>query len=217
MVKVILNGKPFECATCKEELTTGQYQRILKEWDINQPDLAKRDYLKLFSILTKSTFSAANMTVEMEQAIWECVSWVVSEPFAYSKELPTVLDIGGKTLTIPKKIGGCSIGQNVILKQVLDSCTYMEEGLSLATAIYLQPQWSGGKFDYAKAKELDEIIKEMPCALIYPVGFFLLNRALHGGKKSQRIWRQIQNSLSLSLKRMLPSWLKSKSYSSTTG
>lgn len=217
MVKVILNGKPFECATCKEELTTGQYQRILKEWDINQPDLAKRDYLKLFSILTKSSFAAANMTVEMEQAIWECVSWVVYEPFAYSKDLPTVLDIAGKTLTIPKRIGACSIGQNVILKQVLDSCTYMEEGLSLATAIYLQPDWSGGKFDYAKAKELDEIIKEMPCALIYPVGFFLLNRALRGGKKSQRIWQQIRNNLSLSLKRMLPSWLRSKSYSSTTG
>lgn len=57
MVKVFLNNKAHECASCKEELTIGQYQRILKEWGIAEPDLSKRDNVGLFRNLTKDAFS----------------------------------------------------------------------------------------------------------------------------------------------------------------
>jgi hypothetical protein len=197
MVSVTLNGKPYQCASCKEELTIGQYQRILKEWGIDQEDLTKRNNLGLFNILTGTDFKTAEVDTESEQAIYEIILWCFTEAFQYSKELPKVLDIGGKVIDIPNRVGGCSIGQNIILKQLIDSSKYVEETISMATAIYLQPEYSGGKFDYAKAKELEKVISEMPASLVYPIGFFLLNRAATTGQKPHGIWHRMKNSLSL--------------------
>lgn len=214
MVNVTLNGVSYQCAGCKEELTIGQYQRILKEWDIDQPDLLKRDYFKLFNILTNADFKILNPSVENEQAIWDCVSWVVTEPFQYSKELPTVLQIGDKILSLPKKIGALSIGQNILMKQIIDNCRYLEESISTACAVYLYPEHSGKKFDLGKARELEQTILSMPAQLIYPVGFFLLSRADQSGSKQQKIWHRMKSSLNSSLNKVLPKWLRSTSYGS---
>lgn len=196
MVSLELNGNPYQCASCKEELTIGQYQRILKEWGIEQEDLLKRDNLGLFGILTGTNFKVGELDDESEQAIYEAILWCFTEDFKYSKELPAVLDIGGKIIELPKKIGGCSIGQNIILKQLIDSSRYVEETISMATAIFLQPEYSGDKFDYAKAKKLEAEIAKMPATLIYPVGFFLLSRAGKIGQKPDGIWHRMKSSLS---------------------
>lgn len=215
MVSVILNGKSYQCATCKEELTIGQYQRILKEWHSSDPDILKRDNLNLFCILTKTDFKQLVITPENEQAIFECISWVLTEPFNYSKDLPKALQIGDQTLLIPNRIGGLSIGQNILLKQILDSCQYLEEGISMAVAIYLQPEYdtqerisalndhNPRKFDYAKAKELEQVVSNMTATVVYPIGFFLLSRVLTGGQKSQGIWPRIQKILNLSRSKTL--------------
>lgn len=228
MVNVTLNGVAYQCAGCKEELTIGQYQRILKEWDIDQPDLLKRDYFKLFNILTNADFKILNPSVENEQAIWDCVSWVVTEPFQYSKELPTVLQIGDKILSLPKKIGALSIGQNIIMKQIIDNCRYLEESISLAVAVYLQPQYdrkankwyefwkevSDAKISVQACKDMEQEILKLPACVVYPVGFFLLSRADQSGSKPQKIWHRMKSSLNSSLNRVLPKWLRSTSYGS---
>lgn len=213
--KVWLKDKPYSYATCKEELTTGQYQKIISEWGINLPE-EERNNLKLFNILTGADFNAVNLSLEDETAIFECISWCFGESFQYDKECPKVLEIEGEIMELPERVGACSIGQNVILKQILDSCTYLEEGIALATAIYLQPVWSKKKFDYKKAKKLEELIKQMPATLIYPIGFFLLQRAYNAGKKPTSKWQQIKNSLNTLLKEILPSWLRLKSSGNTS-
>lgn len=209
MVNVILNGKPYQCATCKEELTIGQYQRILREWYATDPDILKRDNLNLFGILTGTDFKNMTVTVENEQAIFDCISWVFNEPFAYSKEIPKVMQIGDEIIDIPKNVGACSIGQNTIMKQITDSCQYLEEGISMAVAIFLQPEYSkmqwertwreskDFKFDYSKAKEIEKEVSQMPASVVYPVGFFLLSRVAQNGIKPPGIWLRIKNSLSL--------------------
>lgn len=221
MVTVQLNGRPYQCATCKEELTTGQYQRILKEWGIDQTDLMKRDWLKLFCILTNSNFSAVNMTKEVEQAIWECVAWVISWDLRFLGDLPKALQIGDKTLSVPKKVGACSFGQNVILKQVIDKSKYIEENIAMATAVYLTPEYFGElngekklqpvEFTAEKARELEAEILKMPAHLVYPIGFFLLNRANQSGMHSLKHSSPILHSLKQNLRRMLPRLLRWRS------
>lgn len=218
MVSMHLNGRPYQCATCKEELTTDQYQRILKEWGIDQPDLMKRDWLKLFCILTNSNFPAVNMTKEVEQAIWECVAWVLAWDLRFPAELPKVFEIGDRILSLPKKVGACSFGQNVILKQVIDRSKYIEENIAMATAVYLTPEYFGeldndkklrpAEFTAEKARELEKEILKMPAHLVYPVGFFLLNRANQSGMRFSKRSSPTQRSLKQSLKRMLPRLLR---------
>lgn len=228
MVSVHLNGRPYQCATCKEELTTDQYQRILKEWGIDQPDLMKRDWLKLFNILSNSHFTSVNMSLEVEQAIWECVAWVLAWDLRFPAELPKVFEIGDRILSVPKKVGACSFGQNVILKQVIDRSKYIEENIAMATAVYLTPEYFGtvtkdvtilyptkvtrpvelSEFSAEKARELEQEILKMPAHIVYPVGFFLLSRANQSGMPSTRPSSPTQRSLKQSLKRMLPRLLR---------
>lgn len=218
MVIVQLNGRPYQCATCREELTTDQYQRILKEWGIDQPDLMKRDWLKLFNILSNAHFTAVNMSLEVEQAIWECVAWVLAWDLRFPTELPKVFEIGDRILSVPKKVGACSFGQNVILKQVIDRSKYIEENIAMATAVYLTPEFFGeldgekklrpAEFSAEKARELEQEILKMPAHIIYPVGFFLLSRANQSGMPSTRRNSPTQRSLKQSLRQMWPRLLR---------
>lgn len=209
MITLWVNGKKVKCPTCYEELITGTYQRILKEWGVDEPDVAKRDFLQLFSILTNTTFSVLHQTSHNEQTIWNAIRWYFEQPFKVSDKLPKFLEINGRIIEIPKRVGDLSFGQNVQLRQLLDKSKLLEENISAAVAVYLQPLYDNKKFDYDKAMKLEETISQMPIHLTYPVGFFLLKAVMRDGWKPTNKWRRLQTSLKQSLIRMWPQWLRS--------
>lgn len=207
MVALKLNGKPTDCPTSYDELNTETYQRIFKEWDL-QKELHERDFFKLFCILTGSPFTQVDQSPENEAAIWELTRWVIEQNYTFT-EAPEYIEIEGKKLSIPENIGSLSIGQNIILKQLLEKSKYLEESISMAMAVYLQPIYHESKFNYQKALEIERVIKRMPIKDTYQVGFFLLSRALKDGQKHSSNWHLIQKHLSKKLKRMWPKWLRS--------
>ena len=215
MTSIKLNGKRYECPSSWLEVNTRQYIRIIKEWDQDK-DIADRDYFKLLNILCDGQFTTMEQTIDNQVTIMNLIGWVITEPFEFDKKLPKVLSIQGKLVPVPDDPSELSIGQNIHLRRdYIDKSQRLEESISIATAIYLQPIIDG-KFDIKKAVELSKVIDEMPIHVIYPVGFFLLNRALSFGMKPANLWRQILNSLSSKLRTMLPGSRKSTGYTNTT-
>lgn len=205
-MRMTLNNKSYDCVHCWEKLKTGQFQRIYREWDMDK-DILDRDFFKLFSILSNSKFASVEATPENEVTIWNAIKWVIETPMNFRTDLPKVLSIPSgllpnKVVMVPEEIGELSIGQNIHLKNELQGAKFREEKLAIATAIFLQPLVDGKPFDMKMAKKLAERLEEMPVYLIYPIGFFLLNRALKTGSHSPNLWSRIKTSLSSMLKRM---------------
>lgn len=209
MTPIRINDKPYECPSCWEELKTRQYVRILKEWE-PEKDIADRDYFKLLSILTDSNYATMDPTIENQVTLTNLLGWVITQPFKLKQELPKVLRIGDKVIDIPRDPSELSIGQNIHLRRdFIDKSTILEENMSIATAIYLQPMIDNSKFNLSRAKEIAKEVDEMPIYMIYPVGFFLLIRASKFGLPPKRNWLQVPISQARKLSRLLRRWQRS--------
>jgi hypothetical protein len=208
MTAVKLNGKQYHIPSCWEEVTTGQYIQIISKWD-PEKDIADRDYFKLLRILTDGSFSGMDNTVENQVTLTSLLGWVVVQPFEFTKELPAVLQIGGKNIPIPEHPRDLSIGQNIHLRRdYIDKSKYLEENIAIATAIYLQPVIDNSLFKMSRAQKIAKEIEQMPINLIYPIGFFLLNNALKFGQKPEKTWPRIQSNLKKTLRQMWHGLLK---------
>lgn len=192
------------CPDSYDKLTAGVLQNICTEWEMDK-EIHERDYFKLFRILTESDMMF-NETPENEVAIWELTRWVVETPLNYG-DISKSIVIAGVNVEIPERIGHLSIGQNIILKQLIEKSRTIEENICIATAIYLQPFVTNSKFDYKEAKKLDVAVRSMPAKDIYPIGFFLLARAWRDGRKRQSSLSLILTSLRKTLRKVLPKWL----------
>ena len=185
--------RSHEIADSWEKLSTGQYQRIVTDWD-------GKDLVKAFSILSgiEYTAVAASDSQEMEEALILSTRFLFTdEPVFKQFDLPKVITIRGKDIPIPSRIGRLSIAQNLHVRQKLNPERSYDELISFVTAIYLQPLVDGGLFDFGKAigetdqeKEisLETEVKKLPIMQTYPVGFFLLSQLLGSGLDSTQRW-----------------------------
>lgn len=209
---VHLNGNRHEIADCYENLKTRHYQRIISEWDQDK-EITERNFFKLFCILADVNFKEFHATAENELTIWNAVKWMIEQPFNFSKEVPKYLKIGEKIVDVPERIELLSIGQNIHLRSEIEKLPCIEAGISMAAAIFLQPVYDEGKFDFTKALKLKSLIDEMPAYLIYPIGFFLLQSALPTGKNGTNGSKNPKISLISRLGRTLRGWLSPNGYS----
>lgn len=211
-MRILLNGIPYECPTCYEELRTKTYQRVISEWDQSVP-LELRDYFHLFSILTNSDFKSVADTAENHVTIWNAIKWFVESPFEPPTDVPKVLVIGEKVVDIPQDLRMMKIGQNIKMKQILEGAKFIEEKISMACAVYLQPAYSGEKnFDFSKVKRINELIGELPIYLTHSIGFFLLRSAAGFGNQRASLWRRILRSLRRKSAQALHSWRRFPGY-----
>lgn len=215
MTLIKLNGKSYRVASCWEEVTVNQYVRILLEWE-PEKDIADRDYFILLNILANENFSGYENTIDNQVTLTNILGWVITQPFEFSKKLPRALQIGDQTVTIPEDPRELSIGQNIHLRRdFIDKSKILEENMSIATAIYLQPILDKSLFHVKRAIELSRIIDEMPISVIYPVGFFLLKRAMGFGMRPVSYWQAVKISLKKMSKNLFPGWLRSNGYTGT--
>ena len=189
-----LNGIRKDIASCYEQLTTRKYELLIPEFAVETKD---RDHFKIFQILAGTDFKDYHATSENEVTIWNAIRWLYEQPFEF--EMPKVLRIiegeKNRLVTIPKDITKLSIGQNIVLKQIVARSKYLEENLSAACSVYLQPLFDEAKFDEDRAQELKKTIEEMPVYLIRPIGFFLLMHASKTGRRQTSLWQKILNNL----------------------
>lgn len=188
---------------------TRLYEKVFADWDM-EPPLEDRDFVHLFQILidTPNVKYKAD-SIEAEEKLWHLTRWVVEQQPGFSKDIPKIFKLDGKEVEIPMKVGQLSIGQNIVLRQLLDKGKYLNQFIGMAIAIYLQPLVDRTKFKKVRALELYAEIAERPISETYPLGFFLLNHVSKPGQKSLNVWQKILSNPIETLKRMLPIWQES--------
>lgn len=175
------------------EVSVDQFQRLVKEWD-------NEDWVQLFSILTGKEYSGIQTSTDskLETTLYQTVSFALDPNFdwknltrpkvlelrpIWAKDVPLPID----RIEIPHSIGRMSIGQNIQARKSLEDMKDLREGISIVTAIYLQPLLDKGPFDMLRVTHYEYIISKMPITKIYPIGFFLLRRLMKDGNRFTRI------------------------------
>ena len=178
------------------EVTTDQYQRLVTEWDAC-------DLVKLFSIMSGIDAKVLSDThdPDLEAALFESVRFVYdTKPVFKETKAPPFVTIEGKKIKIPRKLGILSIGQNIMVRQRMDTAKTFDDLLSITMAIYLQPLYDGAEveryggvtikpaaFDYDRAMVLHDKILALPISEVYPVAFFLLSPLMKSGTSSTNL------------------------------
>lgn len=179
-----------------DEVSVEQYQDIIGKWD-------KKDWLELFSILSglKADAVAESKDGRLEGIFYETIAFVY-DPFDWEKiPVPKSIELRPiwqrdcplipVTVDLPKKFENLSIGQAMQARQSLSDMADLREGISIITAICLQPLIDKGKFDMARVIEIEQVILKMSITKVFPIGFFLLRRLNRNGRKPLLIWSRI--------------------------
>lgn len=207
MVTIKLNGKAYRCKTRRAELTCSDLERIYSEWDIHLHP-TERDYAHLVCILSGiPKFEDKNLGQSAQEAIWLAVKDILPELFSFGANVPESLTIDGRKLVVEANPRLHSTGANIVLRQAIDKTKYLQQSLSIACAVYLQPQYDGvDKFDSKSALRLQQTIKRLPAEEVYGLGFFILRRAALSGQSLQHVLYRTLYSLRQKLSETFLNW-----------
>lgn len=202
MVALKVNGVRTKCPDRWSSVTTGQFQRMVTDWQPDKP-IEKRDRILLFSILTGSDYTgiASSKDSELEYLLHTLTDFVYQESIDFSKlPIPQALNIGDHYVTIPRELGKLTIGQSVHARIAMNSGKDPNSLISLISAIYLQPLYDQGEFSYDRALVLEQRLLQLPIVKLYPIGFFFLNRlATYGRGWWHRLRRMIRQRIASGL------------------
>jgi hypothetical protein len=199
-----------------DETNVDQFQRLIRQTSVYGNDgSAPGDWIPMFSILSgiEADTIAESKDGKMETALYESIQFVLSKYDWDKIPIPaelTLRPIWSKDaplniprVKIPREIGRLSIGQTIQARTSLADMVDLREGLSIVTAIYLQPLIDGGKFDMLRAIEIEQIILKCRITEIYPVGFFLLKKLKQPGSWLKNVWNLLKLLISKKGKRLL--------------
>ena len=196
MVSVWLNdNRKVDIPLGWHEVTTELYQR-LKE--IEEPDI-----FKVFAVLinVEPEQLLQSKSEELEFTMYKVSEFIFYDEYFRNNPVPTEWKINHKTITIPQKIDAMTIQQNLMVRQKLTQIKFLEQGISYATAVYLQPFIDEGRFDSDRVPEIEKELLKMPIEDTFPIGFFLLNRLRNFGNDGRMLLLQTRVSLMSSVSR----------------
>jgi hypothetical protein len=196
-IKTNKGKQTIQCPQSWEEVSVEQYIRIIKEWD-------DEDWIKLFSILSGLDVDYVSQSTngQIESLVYQTIEFAL-KPFDWKAlPMPEEIDLTPIWLKdnplipphtkVPKKIGRLSIGQAIQARRSLEGMSDIREGISIVTAIYLQPLIDKGPFDMLRVTELEYLIGKNRITKIYPLGFFLLRRLQDNGSWLQNVLRLLK-------------------------
>lgn len=201
---------------CWEVTSTRLYQNVIRKWE-PEVKLLDRDPGKLLSILSgiDTPFSIVNLSTDSD--LWKAMRFVYEQPTWFDAlPLPNFFIFEGRKYKVPMRIKELSIGQNLMMKQAMQSEKANSRGeidlrplVSKAIAIYMQPIIDG-KLKTSRVAEIEEQVLEMPITATYSLGFFLLNRLKNSGWRLPSYWSRLMISLGAGGLRLFPNWLRLK-------
>jgi hypothetical protein len=172
MIVVSVNDIVKNSPTCWEETSTEQFQRL--------KSVNKLDLLKAFCFLLNVDYDeVAQSTSEiLESSLYQCTAFVFNQPEYFREQKHKgyfkYRDVKYK---IPTKLGSLSIEQNMHIRSAMyESNVVLEQLISKAVAVYMQPIISGARFDSEQADILENEVREMPICETFPIGFFFLSK-----------------------------------------
>lgn len=182
MISIKVNEKDINIPIGWSEVSTELYQKLKS---VDEPTV-----VKLFAVICgmKDAEIADAKNEELEMMIYNLSSFVFSDEYFRYYKTPDYITIDGKDIQLPKNLESMTIEQNLIVRQRLSNCKFLEELIAFCTAIYLQPKIDNSIFNQERAKEIESRLLQMPIDQVFPIGFFLLNRLKNSGKSGQMRW-----------------------------
>jgi hypothetical protein len=177
-------NKEVNVPTNWQGVTLKQYAQLVTVWDGS-------DLLQLFSILSGLSVKTLNETVD--PALYESLE--ISTRFIYNEERtflkadkPKTITVNGKVLTVPEDLDGLTIGQSILVEQVIES----------------SKDDNASEFNSKRAIQLVPEFERASVADCYPIAFFLLTPFINRGKiTTAKLGRMITHFLKASSKREL--------------
>lgn len=184
MIRASINGKRINLPSGWHEVDTATFQRIKS---LEEPTI-----ISVFSAVIDYDHQtiAQSGDLELELAMYQVCSFIlnpVTEEYFRKAEPPKWFTIEGKRVTIEKNLESMTIEQNLVVRQKMTSIKFLEQAISFAIAVYIQPKIDG-KFDIDRAKQLEAAVLAMPIEDTFPLGFFLLKRLQNFGRNGVRRW-----------------------------
>ena len=184
-----------------ETLSTDKFIKIVTDWD-------GEDLVKLFSILSGMEYKTLSQTHDfiLEEQLLNATRFIYDSPMDFKEAPPPHwVEVGGKKIRIPVKIGSLSIGQNVHVRKAMDKCIADKVGydrlIGFIVAIYLQPfyelsqaeldkqpAFEGLEFDFHNAMLLEQEVLKMPITKTYPLSVFFLRKLISSGRSTLSKW-----------------------------
>jgi len=185
----------IRCITSWQECNTRIFQRIVKDWEPKKP-IEERNQVLLFSILTETPFKDVleSRDPELEAIIYQCTAFVYEQAMYFKSDQVEVIKLRGQLISVPKKLEALTVEQNMHIRRAMKTAENLEELISLACSVYLQPLVDGGPYNHDKAMTLEKEILELPIWQTFAVGFFYLSKLHNSGRYGLLSWNQwIQN------------------------
>lgn len=182
MQSLKIQGQKIKVIETWEESDTETYQRIMRE-SMN-PEVTIAHY---FALLTNQdvAFILSQANDELERKMYIVTNFIYNQPRLFM-ELPMPKEILG--VKIPSDLGSLTIEQNMMIRGKMIEAKCIEECISWAVAIYLQPFVTKSKFDAKQAKWLETQIRMMRIYDTYQVGFFFLSKLNNSGANGLLLW-----------------------------
>lgn len=171
-----INGKLYERKVPQSwgETTLNQFYK-LRNIDDN---FKFSEDVAIMTGLDKSIFLDSD-NIEFDAKIYPVLEWMENKFDAHTYPVPDFVEVNGKKIARPKGIALGTFGQKLELQNLLTNAEKTAKDeidcFAHALAIYLQPGYTGSKFDSDKAKELIPHILEMPLSQSWPLASFFLS------------------------------------------
>lgn len=202
MVTVTVNDSKIKVPLTWEECDTHTYQRLMSAEKISP--------LKAFCLIVNKEYRlvADSTDDKLESMIFKVTDFVFNQP-RYFEEFPNpeTITILGIEFQVPKKLGRLTIEQNCIIRaKMAKQGVCLEELISWAMAVYLQPFITNTPFNFDEAEIIEKQVGKLRIYDTFPIGFFYLSKLNNSGAGGLLGWLQIKllkmNLWQLSLRRL---------------
>jgi hypothetical protein len=188
MLQINVNDTSKMCPTFWEDVKTGTYQKLKATKDL--------DLLKGFSVLIDTDLIELEQSTseDLEVALYQCASFIFTQEEYFRKsDVPKSIKLKGVNLILPRKLENMTLEQTLFMRTKMSKeGGVLEEFISTACAVYLQPLVTKTPFNVEEAMALKAEIDELPIEQTFPVGFFFLNRLNNYGKNGMLLLIRLQ-------------------------
>lgn len=180
MKDFIVNAKNISLPSGWDEITVDQFFR-LKD-NASNPDILTQ--LAILSNTERGFWFDTEIPDKEFELIVDAITWAVTPPDLDSFIMPPVYLLGEKTLVIPKDLTLKTLGQKVTFEQMVltkallidDKPVFDINVVCEAVAIYLQPLYTGEKFDPEKLEHITHLVRLTLFSDVYGIASFFLTQ-----------------------------------------
>lgn len=128
-----------------------------------------------------SVLSGLNVDQSILSQLMPFMSFMEAPFDANDWKIPEAITLGEKTVKVDVNIWNETWGQKILMHTIVKP-----EEVDKAIALYLQPRYTGNKFDYKEAMDMLPVINNLKLSEVYPVANFFFKQVHDAIEKEKK-------------------------------